>query len=61
MRDYWTQMNNAYLRAVEQVADRMHNGNQNQQQYSKDKPGRSPKENMEVIVAIEDKPSENDI
>jgi hypothetical protein len=27
----------------------------------KDKPGRSPKENMEVIVAIEDKPSENDI
>jgi Poly(R)-hydroxyalkanoic acid synthase subunit (PHA_synth_III_E) len=59
-RDYWTQMNNAYLRAVEQVADRMHNGNQNQQQYrSKDKPGRSPKENMEeyrktIIDAFEE-------
>ena len=53
-------MNNAYLRAVEQVADRMHNGNQNQQQYhSKDKPGRSPKENMEeyrktIIDAFEE-------
>jgi Poly(R)-hydroxyalkanoic acid synthase subunit (PHA_synth_III_E) len=59
-RDYWTQMNNAYLRAVEQVADRMHNGNQNQQQYhSKDKPGRSPKEDMEeyrktIIDAFEE-------
>ena len=57
--DYWTQMNNAYLRAVEQVADRTHNGNQNQQYYSKDKPGRSPKENMEeyrktIIDAFEE-------
>ena len=48
-------MNNAYLCAVEQVADRMHNGNQNQQHYSKDKPGRSPKENIEVIVVGENK------
>src|ERR687883_631774 len=39
-------MNNAYVRAVEQVADRMHNGNQNQKYYSKDKLARSPKENM---------------
>jgi hypothetical protein len=59
MGDYWTQMNNAYLRAVEQVADRMHNGNQNQQHYSKDKLGRSPKENMEeyrktIIDAFEE-------
>ena len=57
--DYWTQMNNAYLRAVEQVADRMHNGNQNQQYYSKDKARRSPKENMEeyrktIIDAFEE-------
>jgi hypothetical protein len=59
MGDYWTQMNNAYLRAVEQVADRMHNGNQNQQHSSKDKLGRSPKENMEeyrktIIDAFEE-------
>jgi hypothetical protein len=51
-------MNNAYLRAVEQVADRMHNGNQNQQYYSKDKPRRSPKENM-GYRSLENKPSEN--
>ena len=33
----------------------MHNGNQNQQHSSKDKLGRSPKENMESIVDIENK------
>jgi hypothetical protein len=57
--DYWTQMNNAYLRAVEQVANKMHNENQNQQHHSKDKIGRSPKENMEeyrktIIDAFEE-------
>jgi hypothetical protein len=33
----------------------MHNGNQNQQHSSQDKLGRSPKENMEGIVDIENK------
>lgn len=47
LSEYWTQMNNAYLRAVEQVADRMHNGKQNQQRYSIDKQGHFPKESME--------------
>ena len=47
LSEYWTQMNNAYLRAAEQVADRIHNGKQNQQRYSIDKPGHFPKESME--------------
>jgi hypothetical protein len=47
LREYWTQMNNAYLRAVEQVAARMHNGEEDQQRYSNGKPGHSPKESVE--------------
>ena len=47
LREYWTQVNNAYLRAVEQVADTMHNGKQNQQRYSNDELGHSPKESVE--------------
>src|SRR5918912_589819 len=47
LSEYWTQMNNAYLRAAEQVADRMHNGKQNQQRYSIDKPGHFPRESLE--------------
>jgi hypothetical protein len=44
LSEYWTQLNNAYLRAVEQSAD---NGKQYQQRYSNDKPGYFPKEKME--------------
>src|ERR687883_631776 len=44
LSEYWAQMNTAYLRAVEQVADRMHIGKQNQQHYGNDKPGHFPKE-----------------
>ena len=47
LREYWTQVNNAYLHAVEQVADTMHNGKQNQQRYNNGKPGHSPKESVE--------------
>ena len=47
LSEYWAQMNTAYLRAVEQVADRMHIGKQNQQRYGNDKPGHFPKESME--------------
>ena len=47
LSEYWAQMNTAYLRAVEQVADRMHIGKQNQQHYGNDKQGHFPKESME--------------
>ena len=52
LSEYWAQMNTAYLRAVEQVADRMHIGKQNQQHYSNDKPGHFPKESMEEYRKI---------
>ena len=56
LKEYWTQMNNAYLHAVEQVADRMHNGKQH---YSNENGDYSPKENIEeyrktVIDAFEE-------
>jgi Poly(R)-hydroxyalkanoic acid synthase subunit (PHA_synth_III_E) len=56
LREYWIQMNNAYLYAVEQVADRMHNGKQHS---SNEKSGYSAKENIEeyrktMIDAFED-------
>ena len=58
LNEYWIQMNNTYLHAVEQVADRMHSGKQ--QQYNNEKgSGYSPKENIEeyrktVIDAFEE-------
>jgi hypothetical protein len=56
LNEYWIQMNNTYLHAVEQVADRMHNGRQH---YNNEKGGYSPKENIEeyrktVIDAFEE-------
>src|ERR671931_1865014 len=56
LNEYWIQMNNTYLHAVEQVADRMHNGKQH---YNNEKGGYSPKENIEeyrktVIDAFEE-------
>jgi hypothetical protein len=44
LKEYWIQINNAYLHAVEQVADRMHNGKQH---YNNEKGGYSTKENIE--------------
>src|ERR687888_1354009 len=44
LKEYWTQMNNAYLHAVEEVADRMRNG---KQYDSNEKGGYSPKEDIE--------------
>src|SRR5919197_5074949 len=58
LKEYWTQMNNAYLHAVEEVADRMLSGKQ--QQYNNEKgSGYSPKEDIEeyrktVIDAFEE-------
>src|SRR5919197_4603346 len=46
LKEYWTQMNNSYLHAVEQVADRIHNGKQ-QQHYNNEGSGYSPKEDIE--------------
>ena len=56
LNEYWIQMNNTYLHAVEQVADKMHNGKQH---YNNEKGGYSPKENIEeyrktVIDAFEE-------
>jgi hypothetical protein len=56
LNEYWIQMNNTYLHAVEQVADRMHNGRQH---YNNEKGDYSPKENIEeyrktVIDAFEE-------
>jgi Poly(R)-hydroxyalkanoic acid synthase subunit (PHA_synth_III_E) len=56
LNEYWIKMNNTYLHAVEQVADRMHNGKQH---YNNEKGGYSPKENIEeyrktVIDAFEE-------